>query len=448
MNAGGGAGRGTVGARRGSRTLAQFCAVVFALLLVVGCGERDGASESGSGASDDSKWSNPGGRWHPVREGAFTDEQVAEMQKLKSIGYLAGSTRPPEVWGVTVYDSTRTWDGLNFYTSGHAPVAYLMDMRGNILHEWEYSFIDAWKQGPGGEPPGSSKGAGFWRRAYLFENGDVIAIYDGHAIIKIDRESRLIWARFGGFHHDLDVLPDGRIFTLLREPNIIPAINPEHPVLEEFIVVLDRDGNEIERVSQLDAIMRGDRVDLLEGMKDQGDIFHTNTIEVLQGRLKDRDSAFRRGNVLICIRELDNIAIVDMDARKVVWGLEGPWLKQHQPMILENGNMLIFDNGGSRGASRVLEFDPLTLEIVWVYKGDEENFFHSPQCGSNQRLPNGNTLISETDRGRAFEVTPDGTIVWEYINPAQAGDEGQFIASLFEAIRVSPERVSSWLPER
>lgn len=435
-------------ARRVRRTPASLGTLALALLLLGGCGGGDETTGSDSGTSAVKEWENPGGRWHPVREGAFTDEQVAEMQKLKSIGYLAGSTGTPEVWGVTVYDSTETWDGLNFYTSGHAPVAYLMDMQGNILHQWEYSFIDAWQHGPGGEPPGSSKGAGFWRRAYLFENGDVIAIFDGHAIIRIDRDSNLIWARFGGFHHDLDVLPDGRIYTLLREPAVIPAINPEHPVLEEFIVVLDPDGNEMERVSQLDAIMRADRVDLLEGMKDRGDIFHTNTVEVLEGRLEGRDSAFRKGNVLICIRELDNIAIIDMEAREAVWGLEGPWLKQHQPTVLENGNMLIFDNGGSRGASRIIEFDPLTLEIVWVYKGDEEDFFHSPQCGSNQRLPNGNTLISETDRGRAFEVSPEGEIVWEYINPAQAGDEGQFIASLFEVIRIPEDHVSGWLREQ
>jgi hypothetical protein len=370
---------------------------------------------------------------------------MAEIEKLKSIGYLAGSTETPEVWGVTVYDSTRTWDGLNFYTSGHEPGAVLMDMRGNVLHEWKHSFIDAWRQGPGGELPRSSKGSGFWRRAYLFENGDVLAVFDGHAIIKIDRNSKLIWARFGGFHHDLDVLADGRIFTLLREPSILPEINPDRPVLEEFIVVLDENGDEIDRVSQLAAIMRSGRSELLEGMKESGDIFHTNTIEVLDGRLAHRDAAFEAGNILICIRELDNIAIIDMDTREAVWGLEGPWLKQHQPTVLDNGNMLIFDNGGSRGASRVLEFDPITLEIVWAYKGDASTIFHSPQCGSNERLPNGNTLISETDRGRAFEVTPEGEIVWEYVNPAQAGDRGQFIASLFEVMRMPRDYVAGWL---
>jgi hypothetical protein len=388
--------------------------------LLGGCGGGDGSGDA-DGAAVQEQWEKPGGRWHPVREGALTSEQEEEMERLRSLGYLAGSTEAPDVWGVTVYDEARTWDGLNLYTSGHTAGATLMDMRGNVLHEWNHSFLDAWRAGQGGELPKSSKGAGFWRRAYLFENGDVLAIFDGHAVIKVDKDSRLIWARFGGLIH------------------------PDSPVLEEFIVVLDADGNELERVSQLEAIERAGRQDLLEGMKESGDIFHTNTIEVLDGRLADRHPAFREGNVLICIRELDNIAVIDMARELVVWGMEGPWLKQHQPTVLDNGHMLIFDNGGSRGASRILEFDPVTREIVWVYKGDADNIFHSPQCGSNQRLPNGNTLISETDRGRAIEVTPEHEIVWEYINPAQAGDEGRYIASLFEVIRIPPQHVAAWL---
>lgn len=440
--------------RRGAPVLSTALVVLLAVLPIVaaaffsGCGGGGDSTTSGSKKEqtrDMSEWEHPGGRWHPMLEGSPTEEQLAEIEKLKSIGYLAGSVRAPDVFGVTIYDSTKAWNGLNFYTSGHTAGAYLMDMRGKILHEWRKSFMDAWRSGPGGELPKSSKGSGFWRRAYLFENGDVLAIFDGHAMIKIDKDSRLIWARFGGFHHDLEVMEDGRIYTLLREAHVVPRINPDHPILEEYIVILDADGNELKRVSQLEAIERAGRFDLLEGMKPYGDIFHTNTIEVLDGRLADRLPAFREGNVLICVRELDNIAVVDMDSEMVVWGTEGPWLKQHQPTVLDDGRMLIFDNGGSRNASRVLEFDPVTREITWVFKGDEQRVFHSPTCGSNVRLPNGNTLITETDRGRAFEVTREREIVWEYVNPAQAGDKEQFIASLFEVLRFPPEYVSSWL---
>ncbi len=34
-----------------------------------------------------------------------------------------------------------------------------------------------------------------------------------------------------------------------------------------------------------------------------------------------------------------------------------------------------------------------------------------------QRLPNGNTMVTEGAGGRIFEVTPEYEIVWEYISP-------------------------------
>ena len=48
--------------------------------------------------------------------------------------------------------------------------------------------------------------------------------------------------------------------------------------------------------------------------------------------------------------------------------------------------------------------------------------FFTEGRGSAQRLPNGNTLACEAERGRAIEVTPDGEIVWEFLNPERRGD--------------------------
>ncbi len=320
---------GSIGFRSSESRTARARAPIFGLVIAAivslislgGCGGRDSSEDretAGPATAEMDQWEKPGGRWHRDSGGALTEEQLAEFERLESIGYLSGSSEPPDASGVTVYDSTRTWDGLNLYTSGHLAGAILMDMRGDVLHTWSYPFIEAWRAGPRGELPKSSKASGFWRRAYLFENGDILAVFDGHGLIKIDKDSNLIWARFGGFHHDLDVMEDGRIYVLLREARIVPRINPDHPILEEFIVVLDSEGNELKRVSQLEAIEKSPFASLLDGMADRGDIFHTNTIEVLDGRLAARLPAFRKGNVLICIRELDNIAVIDMERAEVV----------------------------------------------------------------------------------------------------------------------------------
>jgi hypothetical protein len=87
---------------------------------------------------------------------------------------------------------------------------------------------------------------------------------------------------------------------------------------------------------------------------------------------------------------------------------------------LDNGNILLFANGYNTvdlPFSRVIEFDPETDETLWEYKGWPHLTFYSPHISGAQRLASGNTLICEGGCGRVFEVTTDGTIVWEYISP-------------------------------
>jgi hypothetical protein len=149
------------------------------------------------------------------------------------------------------------------------------------------------------------------------------------------------------------------------------------------------------------------------------DYHHLNTIEVLADTpLGRRDPRFRAGNVLLCLRNVDLVLILDAESRAVVWSW-GPGVLDypHMPTLLPSGHLLVYDNGAHRGWTRVLEVEPLSGEIVWSYQGDPPASFFSELRGSSQRLPNGNTLIAESERGRAFEVTPEGEIVWEFWNP-------------------------------
>ena len=116
------------------------------------------------------------------------------------------------------------------------------------------------------------------------------------------------------------------------------------------------------------------------------------------------------------------------------------------------GDILVFDNGGqsgyggsmsapryTRSYSRVVEFDPVTLEIVWQY-GEQsgEEYFFSQDISSAQRLPNGNTLITEGRNGRIFEVTAEKEIVWEF----SVSSTGKKDSSIYRAYRIPPE----WVP--
>jgi hypothetical protein len=392
----------------------------------------------------------PSGRWMPAPGGPaeLTEEQAREIERLKALGYVSGSRPAGPRSGVTVYDERLAFHGLNFLTSGHAPAAFLVNMEGEVLHEWARGFESVW---PGVDLAPEEINDEFWRRVYLLDNGDVLAIHEGLGLVRLDRDSEIVWRYDGPCHHDLDVV-DGSIYVLEREPRIIPRVHPELPVLEEFITILDPTGRVRRKVSLLEALERSSHSALLARAPEKGDIFHTNTLEVLDGRLADRAPAFRAGNALISILRFDAIAVVDMEAEEIVWSLSGLWRQQHQPTVLDNGSMLVFDNEFDNAAgervSRVIEIDPITQEVHWIYEGGADRPFYTSTCGSNQRLPNGNTLITESDAGRAFEVTSDGTIVWEFVSPYRAGEEGELIATLFEVVRLEPDFPLDWLDER
>jgi hypothetical protein len=135
------------------------------------------------------------------------------------------------------------------------------------------------------------------------------------------------------------------------------------------------------------------------------------------------------------------------------------------------GNVLVFDNGGAGGfgdpnpgaldgtwnalrdCSRVLEINPVTLELVWEFtaltqgypcEGEDMSRFYSRYKSAAQRLPNGNTLITESHCGRIFEVTSECEVVWEYISPHNLSKtDGLFFSDVFRGYRYPYD----WVPK-
>jgi len=166
------------------------------------------------------------------------------------------------------------------------------------------------------------------------------------------------------------------------------------------------------------------------------------------------DRRFAPNHVIISSRQSGFVAIVGRDG-KIVWRIGPDFLEskelrairqiigQHHPHIIPKGlpgagNLMVFDNGGSSGygaptavspdgsaihqraGSRILEINPVTLDLIWSYTGPR---FFSTNISGAQRLPNGNTLITEGAPGRLLEVTSDRRVVWEYIYPRFSGPQ-------------------------
>jgi hypothetical protein len=89
----------------------------------------------------------------------------------------------------------------------------------------------------------------------------------------------------------------------------------------------------------------------------------------------------------------------------------------------------------------------ISNQVVWIYNAKNDQVFFSTIGGSEQRLPNTNTLICSDTQGHLFEVTYGSTtetpsIVWEYINPVTSdgiktviGDQYPMYNSVFRAYR-------------
>jgi len=391
-------------------------------------------------------------RFHPPRLAAALlacglalsckrETQPVDIDLLRALGYVeeapANTRDDPARVGVVIYDPKRSQPGYNLYTEQHAPIAILMDARGRSIHRFE------------------DPGAAYWARVALLADGDLLVVGadvpgryrpdgepTGRHVLRVGWDGSIRWKRYLEAHHDLELLPDGRVLTLEMHQRLVPEIDPAIPVRDDRIVTLNSEGETIATHSLHDLLAGGPLPFAFQDVRprlaqlaklgkdhtepaassveqDYIDLLHTNSLELFdQPSLLGRSPIYQPDSLLVTLRHQDRIAVVGIESGGLrwVWGegeLEGP----HDATWIENGNILVFDNGLARGWSRVLEVDPATASIVQEYGARKRERFYSASRGSAQRLANGNTLVTNSESGQAFEVSPAGVIVWEFWNP-------------------------------
>lgn len=314
--------------------------------------------------------------------------------------------------GVTKHVPERSWPGYNLFTNEITQV-YLIDNEARLVHRWRV-------------------GAPYYKceHSRLLDDGTLLLVCVDMGLIALDWESNVLWEVRRKIHHDVDVTADGTILV----PSHTRKTYQGRDVWFATLLKISMEGKVTGRWSawdHLDEVRRHHPPSPLDAPWEEGeqdplkksltglDYHHMNSVEILPPTpLGERDGRFRAGNILISLRNVNLVLILDQDDESVLWSWgPGELELQHMPTMVPSGNILVFDNGTYRGWSRVIEVDPISGRIVWEYKGDPPESFYSKWRGSNQRLPNGNTLISESERGHVIEVTPDQEIVWEFWNP-------------------------------
>lgn len=375
----------------------------------------------------------------------------ALLEKLKEQGdQYSSNLWSPAVTsnkGVTIYDRQKSYQGLTLFTSGDNPSAYLMDMDGRIIHQWECRFSSIWDKTAAVKSPVPDKQT-YFDNAHVFPNGDLLAIIIGvgdspygYGMVKLDRDSKVLWKNLDHFHHDFDIAADGKIYGLTHVYRFKPLDYVDHlkkPFLDDFLVIMTPGGKITKKISISDAVNKTEYRRLLWYVPyyTLEDPLHTNNVDLLNKQMAEHLRAkipvAAEGQVLLSFREFagGSLALLDVEKEEIVWLSRGPWLSQHDPDILPNGNLMVFDNRGyfgPGGQSRVIEVDPTTLGIVWQYAGNQDQKLDSWIRSSQQLLPNGNLLITDSNNGRLVEVNRAGEIVWEYISTVRGGPDNKLI---------------------
>jgi len=362
-----------------------------------------------------------------IKSTSANTDNKAPLKALQTLGYVSWTPVEEDAKSsVTIYDQQNCYKGFNIYSSKIGPCTYLMDMQGNILHTWSLKPDDTF--------------TGFYC-VELLKNGDLLAI-TGREFIKFGWDSKIKWETKVPCHHDFYISQNGDIYLLARKDSVVFYAGLPFSIKEDYIAILGPNGKIKDNISlhpmykkcfpfkrMLRIYKQFSDPDILvklisnklsgkELFDEVKDVYftHTNTLEIIN---EDIEGVCSKGDILISSRDMSLIGILNLQSRQFVWTWgPGNVIGQHQPTLLDNGNIMMLDNGWeSRNYSRVIELDPATKEIKWEYTADTKEDFFTSALGGNQRFPNGNTLICEGCNGRIFEITKDGKVVWEFYHP-------------------------------
>lgn len=424
------------------------------------------------------------------------------MKKISLVGLTLFAASQvlsaPSVYptGVTIYKPEKTWGHYTIY-SGADKNSYLIDMNGHVVNSWPYKgfpteIIDpAVNKGQLGhvlvqleERPDADKKS--------FGNG-----VNNHSVGELDWKGNIVWqwkgektAAHAHQHHEIERLKNGNTLLLANRIHKIKGFKLDRTI-DDVIYEVSPQGEIVwqwlasEHLNEFG--FTPEQVELVKN-SNLADYLHLNNARTLGANkwFDAGDQRFHPDNIIIDSRQANFMAIIDKKTGKVVWNLgpnyssaelKNPFVAgESKPRAVDQlsglhdakmiakglpgaGNILVFDNQGgsgypavsyqiSTGASRVVEIDPSTKQIVWEYRPGTS--FFSAFTSSARRLPNANTLITEGQTGRVFQVTKAGEIVWEYVSPhfSDAKNDGRINNSLYRATPVPYEWVPTGTPKR
>jgi hypothetical protein len=203
---------------------------------------------------------------------------------------------------------------------------------------------------------------------------------------------------------------------------------PNHrpPFSEFFVLKVTPEGKIAREISVSDLLARNDLWGFfyMSATEDSstevtGDTLHLNDVEIFPSHL--RPGVFERGDIMISLRNVNAVLVFNPDTLRIKYLTVGKVIRQHDPDFIDGETISIFDNHNIgpeyQGVqSRIVLMSAKVDHFKVVYSGSATQPFFTDIMGKHQWLPNGNILITEATKGRAFEINAQGALVWEYFN--------------------------------
>lgn len=376
-------------------------------------------------------------------------------------------TRTRRDEGITVHDATRAYAGYTVIQGvfDEGVQVRLLDMQGHRLHTWNIDYFAIWPEPPPYLEPGNVPNTVFDYHSQgmsLLRDGSIVVSLGNLGAVKLDKCSRPLWTVNRATHHVVTAAPDGgfwlagnRSLADVDDSLVTGGVSRESlgsslGRFENLLIKVDAHGKVTREFSVLTSLIAGHYLNEVSDsmLIDSTDPTHVNDIELVTPALASKIPGIEPGDLLVSIRQMHLLAIFDVDDGSVLWASSGPWIRQHDPDIGPEGNIVVFDNGDGHipfspfGGSSLVELDPSTRAFALLYPKVPEQRFFTDIMGAHQLLPNGNRLVIESRRGRAFEIAPDGGTVWELVQPYDATHAA--LIELAERVDYGFFEVSDW----
>jgi hypothetical protein len=385
---------------------------------------------------------------------------------LDTPSYVApGRPGTPARTQARVHDAARVAPGATFVV-GYTPEgfrAWLVDAQGVKLHEWHARFSDVFPK-PTHLLWQARDLVIAWHGTRLLPDGDIVFNFQdnnfpyGSGLVRLDKNSRVVWALARNTHHDVAVAEDGAFWVPSQRyrPEGLPGFPSLKPwYYEDTILKVSPEGEVLDEISVLEALrdFRGVLSVTYSQLRPiwANDPLHLNSVQPLPAAWAGRFPGLAAGDLLVLLRNVNLLAVIDPKTRKAKRFVTGPFVQQHDADFLPNGHLMVYDNRGGDpacGGTRVLEFDPATMATAWQYGACRDGGMSSNTRGMQAVLPNGNVLTVDAQHGRVLEVThdPEPELVWEYHNVVGADGGGTPLVGMILHVERVPEAALAFLP--